>query len=152
MIRYDLVCDKGHQFDGWFRDSAGYDNQRQHELVACAHCGSVQIDKQIMAPRIGVKSNAQTEAPSQALPQAMMTAPVDPRMQAMMTMMREMRKHVEANSENVGDKFVDEARKQHYNEVEKRGIYGDATADHARALLDEGIEIYPLPRLPEDGN
>ncbi len=151
MIRYDLVCDKGHEFDGWFSDSAGYDAQRERGLVECAYCGSAKVDKQIMAPRIGAKSNAKADAS----PQAMMTpppGPVDPRMHAMMTMMREMRKHIESNAENVGDKFAEEARKQHYNEVEKRGIYGNATPDDARSLLDEGIEVYPLPVLPEDGN
>ncbi len=148
MIRYDLICDKGHEFDGWFSDSAGYDTQRSRGLVECAHCGTSQVDKQIMAPRIGAKSNAKME-PS---PQTMMTPPVDLRMQAMMTMMREMRKHVESTAENVGDKFPEEARKQHYNETEKRGIYGNATPDDARALVEEGIEVYPMPRLPEDGN
>jgi hypothetical protein len=152
MIRYDLICDKGHEFDGWFRDSAGYDSQRASGLVECMQCGSAQVDKQIMAPRIGMKSTARNDVVPQVPIQAMMTPPADPRMQAMMTMMREMRKHVETNAENVGDKFADEARKQHYNETEKRGIYGNATPDDARALIEEGIEVYPLPRLPEDGN
>jgi hypothetical protein len=148
MIRYDLVCDKGHEFDGWFSDSASYDVQRERGLVECAHCSSPKIDKQIMAPRIGAKSNARSEA----APQPMMTPPADPRMQAMMTMMREMRKHVEANAHDVGNNFAEEARKQHYNETEKRGIYGNASPEDARSLIEEGIEVYPLPVLPEDGN
>ncbi len=148
MIRYDLICDKGHEFDGWFSDSASYDVQRERGLVECTHCGSQKIDKQIMAPRIAAKSNSRADVASGM----MMTPPADPRMQAMMTMMREMRKHVEASAENVGDRFVEEARKQHYNESEKRGIYGNATPDDARSLVEEGIEVYPLPHLPEDGN
>jgi hypothetical protein len=82
----------------------------------------------------------------------MMTPPADPRMQAMMVMMREMRRHVEANAQDVGDKFAEEARKIHYNESDKRGIYGSATLEDARSLLEEGIEVLPLPSLPEDGN
>jgi hypothetical protein len=81
-----------------------------------------------------------------------MVAAPDPKLKAMMAMMREMRKHVEANSEHVGDRFAEEARKIHYGETEKRGIYGQATAGDAKALIDEGIEVHPLPRLPEDGN
>jgi hypothetical protein len=147
MIRYDLVCDRGHEFDAWFSDSAAYDTQRKRGFVECSHCGSSEIEKQIMAPRIATKSNQRGE-PSQQV----MTPPQDPRMQAMMQMMREMRKHVEANAENVGDRFAEEARKQHYSETEKRGIYGSATPEAARDLAEEGIEVYPLPVLPEDGN
>jgi hypothetical protein len=151
MIRYDLICDKGHAFDGWFSNSAAYDKLADRNLVECSHCGSNQVEKQLMAPGIPAKANRKAELAPQG-PQAMMTPPADPRMQMMMQMMRDMRKHVEANAENVGDKFAEEARKQHYNETEKRGIYGNATPDDAKALIEEGIEVMPLPRLPEDGN
>jgi hypothetical protein len=151
MIRYDLICEQGHEFDAWFSDSASYDEQAKRGFVECMHCGSAKVEKQIMAPNIGAKSNRRNELAPHA-PQAMMTPPADPRMQAMMQMMREMRSHVEANAENVGDNFAEEARKQHYNETEKRGIYGNATPGDARALIEEGIEVMPLPRLPEDGN
>jgi hypothetical protein len=147
MIRYDLICDQGHAFDGWFRDSKGYDEQAARGLVSCSVCGSAKVAKQLMAPGIPAKSNKQDAAP-----QRMVAGPVDPRLQMMMQMMREVRKQVEANAEYVGDRFADEARKIHYQETEKRGIYGEATADDAKALIEEGIEVHPLPRLPEDGN
>jgi hypothetical protein len=147
MIRYDLICERGHAFDGWFSDSSAYDTQRKRGFVECAHCGSTKIEKQIMAPGIPSKSNRKTDAP-----QRMMSAPADSRIQQMMAMMREMRAHVEKTAENVGDKFVDEARKIHYKETEERGIYGNATREDAIALMEEGIEVMPLPRLPEDGN
>jgi hypothetical protein len=147
MIRYDLSCDHGHEFDGWFKDSAAFDRQIKLGLVTCAHCGSETVEKQIMAPGIPTKSNAKTPAA-----QAMMAGPVDPRTQMLMQMMREVRKSVEANSEYVGDRFADEARKIHYAEAEKRGIYGEATSDDAMSLIEEGIEVHPLPRLPEDSN
>ena len=147
MIRYDLTCDKGHAFDGWFRDSVAYDAQAERGFVSCTVCGSVKVDKQLMAPGIPAKSNAKD-----VVPQKMVAGPVDPRLAMMMQMMRDMRKQVEENAEYVGDKFAEEARKIHYQETEMRGIYGEASADDARALIEEGIEVHPLPRLPEDGN
>ncbi len=147
MIRYDLICEKGHEFDGWFSDSGAYEKQARRGFVECAHCGSKKIAKQVMAPNVGAKSNRKS-APSQQ----MVAGPVDPRMQAMMAMMREMRAHVEKNAEHVGDSFAKEARKIHYGETEERGIYGNATRDEAVELIEEGIEVHPLPRLPEDGN
>ncbi|NJM29531.1 MAG: DUF1178 family protein [Rhizobiales bacterium] len=147
MIRYDLICDKGHAFDGWFSDSAAYDKQAKRGLVECAACGSAKIEKQLMAPGIPSKSNRKVEAPRK-----MAAGPIDPRARMMMQMMREMRKTVEENAEYVGDKFADEARKIHYKETEERGIYGEATPGDALALAEEGIEVHPLPRLPEDGN
>jgi hypothetical protein len=147
MIRYDLICEKGHSFDGWFRDSAAYDHQAASGHVACATCGSTRIEKQIMAPGIPVKSNRKAEQP-----QKLMTAPADPKAQALLEMMREMRRHVESNAEYVGGRFAEEARKIHYEEAEERGIYGEATPEDAKALLEEGISVHPLPQLPEDGN
>ncbi|MGA7268517.1 MAG: DUF1178 family protein, partial [Aestuariivirga sp.] len=144
---YDLICDKGHEFDGWFRDSATYDKQARRGFVACSVCGSSKVEKQLMAPGIPTKSNRKDE-----VPQRMVAGPVDPRVAMMMKMMREMRQQVEENADYVGDKFAEEARKIHFAETEARGIYGEATADEATALIEEGIEVFPLPRLPEDGN
>jgi hypothetical protein len=147
MIRYDLICDKGHPFDGWFSDSAAYDKQAKRGLVSCTVCGSAKVEKQLMAPGIPAKSNRKTVAP-----QKLAAGPIDPRAKVMMQMMREMRKTVEQNAEYVGDKFAEEARKIHYKESEERGIYGEATPADAQALVEEGIEVHALPRLPEDGN
>jgi hypothetical protein len=147
MIRYDLICDKGHEFDGWFSDSASYDKQAKRGLVECTHCGITKIKKQIMSPGIPSKSNKKSE------PSVRMSAgPVDPRAAAMMQMMRDYRKHVETNAENVGNNFAEEARKIHYKETEERGIYGNTSSEEAAALIEEGIEIHPIPVLPEDGN
>ena len=147
MIRYDLICAKGHEFDGWFRDSATYDKQIRRGLVSCTICGSSKIVKQLMAPGIPAKSNTKPEATSR-----LMAGPIDPRAQAMMQMMRDYRKHVETNAENVGNNFAEEARKIHYKETAERGIYGHATPDDAAELIEEGIEVHPIPVLPEDGN
>lgn len=147
MIKYDLICDQGHEFDGWFRDSAAYEGLAREGLVSCAVCSSVKIKKQLMMPGIPAKSNRKSE-----VPQKMMAGPIDPRSAKLLEMMREVRKSVEANAEYVGDKFAEEARRIHYAEAEKRGIYGEASAQDAKALTDEGIEVHPLPRLPEDSN
>lgn len=147
MIRYDLTCENGHAFDGWFADSAAYDKLARKKLVECTHCGSVKVEKQIMAPGIPMKSNRKADAAVK-----LSTPPTDPRMREMVQMMRELRQHVETNAENVGDKFAEEARKIHYKESEERGIYGSATPDDAKALIEEGITVMPLPRLPEDSN
>jgi hypothetical protein len=147
MIRYDLICDRGHGFDGWFRDSAAFDVQAAAGLVSCAVCGSARIEKQLMAPRIAATSSRKAD-----VPQKMAAGPLDPRAQTLLKMMREFRAEVEKNAENVGSKFAEEARKIHYGETEKRGIYGEATGEDAKALVEEGIEVHPLPKLPEDGN
>lgn len=147
MIHYDLICDQGHDFDGWFRDSAAFDAQAAGGLLSCAVCGSAKVEKQLMAPGIPAKSNRKSDAP-----QAMLAGPVDPRLGQLIEMVREMRKHVEANAEYVGGRFVEEARKIHYEEAEHRGIYGEASPEDAKSLIEEGILIHPLPRLPEEGN
>lgn len=146
MIHYDLICDKGHAFDGWFRNSAAYDEQAGRGLVTCTQCGSAKVEKQLMAPGIPVKSNRKAGTTP------VVAAPADPRLAELMKMMREMRRHVEENAEYVGDRFAEEARKIHYEETEQRGIYGQTTPDEAKELIEEGIAVHPLPRLPEDGN
>jgi hypothetical protein len=146
LIRYDLICSKGHEFDGWFANSDAYDKQAKRGMISCSHCGVNRIEKQIMAPGIPAKGNRKSES------QAMTAGPVDPRAAALMQVMRDYRKHVTENSENVGNKFADEARKIHFKEVKERPIYGEATADDAKALIEDGIDVHPIPRLPEDGN
>jgi len=147
MIRYDLICDRDHEFDGWFRDSATYDKQAKRGLVVCPVCDSHKVSKRLMAPGIPAKSNKKSDEPARVF-----TGPTDPRQQMLVKMMRELRKQVEQNADYVGNQFAEEARRIHYNEAEKRGIYGEATREDAEALIDEGIEVHPLPVLPEEGN
>jgi hypothetical protein len=147
MIRYDLICDQGHEFDSWFRDSAAFDKQVKKRLIACPMCESTKISKQLMAPGIPAKSNTKPDVPAKVF-----AGTLDPRQAMLMKMMRELRKHVETNADYVGDRFAEEARRIHYNEAEQRGIYGEATREDADALIEEGIDVHPLPVLPEDGN
>lgn len=164
MIRYALVCDKGHGFDSWFADSAAYDKQAKRGLVACPHCGSVKVDKAIMAPRLsgarkGNKPKAPIEAPtpSTGVPTATPDTPapvaiVSPQEQEFRAKLKELRDHLTQNADNVGAKFPDEARKMHYGETEHRSIYGVASADDAKELAEEGIAFHPLPILPDERN
>jgi hypothetical protein len=146
MIHFDLQCESGHQFDGWFQSGAAFDKQAASGLVECAICGSTRIEKQLMAPGIPAKSNKKSG------PVAVHAGGADPRHAQMMKMMRDYRKHVDAHSEDVGPRFAEEARKIHYRESEERGIRGQATRDEAIELMEEGIDVHPLPVLPEEGN
>jgi hypothetical protein len=162
MIKYALVCEKGHEFESWFADSAAYDKQRKRKLVACPVCESVKVDKAIMAPRVAAKKGkraAPIEAPAPA-PVANETpagppapvAMISPQEMEFRSKLKELRDHLVKNAENVGAKFPEEARKMHYGEIEHRSIYGVATPQDAKELLDEGIECHPLPVLPDERN
>lgn len=143
MIRYALACEAGHAFESWFRSSDDFDTQSKRRLVGCPHCGSSRVEKQIMAP--AVKSAAEAEK----------TQPValaDPRDTEMRQFMRAYRQFVETNAEHVGDKFAEEARKIHYGETEERAIYGAATPTEVRELREEGVEVAPVPVLPDERN
>lgn len=144
MIRYALSCDGGHGFESWFRDSSAYDVQAEAGLLTCPVCGSGKIDKQIMAPAVAVHDEV---APVRQ-PIAMMGG----KDREIRAMLRAFRRHLEANAENVGADFAEEARKIHHGEADERAIYGVASPDEAKALSEEGIEVLPVPDLPDDLN
>lgn len=157
MIRYALVCDKGHQFESWFADSAAYDKQAKRKLVTCPVCGSAKVDKTIMAPQIATsKKRAKVGAPAPAAAENTQensqVAMISPQEQEFRTKLKELREHLTKNSDNVGTKFPEEARKMHYGEIEHRSIYGEATPKDAKEMLDEGIEFHPIPVLPDERN
>lgn len=153
MIRYSLRCDRGHVFESWFADAAAYDAQRKRKLVGCPSCDSVKIEKAIMAPQIARKGRAKDKPAEAAVPEV--AAPASLMMakeRELRAKLRELRDHVTKNADNVGDKFPTEARKMHYGEIEHRPIYGEASPHEAKAMIDEGLEVSPLPVLPEDRN
>jgi hypothetical protein len=160
MIRYALVCEKDHDFDSWFQDSAAYDKQAKRGMVACPHCGSAKVEKAIMAPRLsGAKKRAtqpEPSAPVAAAPEKTQekspVAMISPQEQELRSKLKELRDHLTKNADHVGPKFPEEARKMHYGEIEHRSIYGEASHDDAKALAEEGIEFHPLPILPEERN
>jgi hypothetical protein len=143
MIRYTLRCDRDHEFEAWFQSSAAYDRAAAAGENRCAICGSAKVEKAIMAPAIG---GGRAEADRVTL------ATVDPRQAALHQALRDLRQKVTENADYVGNRFPEEARKIHYEEVPARGIYGEATPDEARSLAEEGIQFQPLPPLPEKAN
>jgi hypothetical protein len=149
VIRYDLHCEAGHGFESWFRSSGDYDVQRKRKLVECPVCGSHQVEKQIMAPRLKRTDKAPRSKPSEdKAPVAMMS----PEEAEFRQKLRELKDHVTKNAENVGEEFPELARKMHNEEIERRSIYGEASADEVKSLLDDEVDIHPLPILPDDRN
>ncbi len=156
MIRYNLRCDRGHAFESWFQSSSAYESQEKRKLVNCPACGSAKVERAIMAPQIVSKKKDRAE-PVPAAPSAEVTKPPStPLMMAqereLRTKLKELRDHIVKNADNVGERFPNEARKMHYGDIEHRPIYGEASAEEARSLMDEGVEVSPLPVLPDDRN
>jgi hypothetical protein len=147
MIKYALACERAHEFESWFPSSDAFETQRKRGLVTCPYCDSAKIEKQIMAPSVARKDKAPVSAPE---PQPV--AAFSEKEKELRAMIRAMREHVMQNAENVGKGFVEEARKMHYGEAEERSIYGEADPAEARALLEEGIDVLPLPIVPDDRN
>lgn len=155
MIRYALRCERGHEFESWFQSSAAYDSQHKRKLVTCPICETTKVDKAIMAPRITRKGKSAAASEPAAAPaenSASTSLVMAPQEREFVAKLKELRDHVLKNADNVGKKFPDEARKMHYGDIEHRAIYGEATAEEARALVDEGVEVAPLPILPDDRN
>lgn len=156
MIRYALRCECGHSFESWFQNSDAYDSQINRKLVSCPACDSVKVEKTIMAPRLA--KNGSRPAPVIAEQPVTTPAPAPtslmmaPEQREIAAKLRELRDHVTKTADNVGSNFPAEARKMHYGDSEHRAIYGQATADEARSLIDEGVGVLPLPVLPGDRN
>lgn len=156
MIRYNLICGQGHEFEAWFAGSAAYDEQRAGSRITCPQCGSADVAKALMAPSVSTsRSRAGRTAERGADHQSEKKVPVAGQHSIppeAMALLREFRDKVTADAEYVGPQFAEEARKIHYGEREETGIYGEAAADEVKSLNEEGIEVLPLPVLPEDRN
>jgi hypothetical protein len=156
MILYRLQCKKGHQFEAWFASSAAYDKQAKREQLSCPKCGTSKVSKALMAPAVPKRrsrAKPRPEAPPPAIAEP--ARPETYRLAAhgeLAAAMRRLRAEIESKSEYVGPRFPEEARKIHHEEAPPRGIHGEATAEEAKALSEEGIEFFPLPILPEDRN
>ena len=165
MIRYSLACERGHAFESWFASSSAYDKQAKRGLVACPVCGSTKVEKAIMAPSLArggkaidvpAPAAAPAATPAPASPSAPQgtepVAMISPQERELRAKLKELRDHLVKNSENVGRKFPEQARKMHYGEIEHRSIYGEASPQEAKDLYEEGIELHPLPVLPDERN
>ena len=134
MILYNLICDQAHEFEGWFQGSAAFDQQAASGALSCPACGSAKIEKAVMAPALsGAKKSSRNAAEAKKLRQ----------------FATGLRKYVEQNADYVGPAFAEEARKIHYGESEERHIYGEATLEEAKDLLEEGVDVAPLPPDPD---
>jgi hypothetical protein len=156
MIRYSLQCERGHAFESWFQSSSAYESQEKRKLVTCPACGSAKVERAIMAPQIVSKKGRDIAAPAPA-PSTEVAAPSStPLLMAqereLRAKLKELRDHIVKNADNVGERFPNEARKMHYGDIEHRPIYGEASPDEARSLIEEGVEVSPLPVLPDDRN
>jgi len=135
MIAYQLHCRNGHAFEGWFADSAAFDAQAADGKLACPSCNSRKVEKAVMAPAIAGKAREQAQEREKAR-----------------ASLRALRRKVLADAEHVGGAFPEEARKIHYGEADARAIYGEASGDEVKSLLDEGVPVAPLPPDPDAAN
>ncbi len=130
MIRYALKCREGHGFESWFQSAEAFDGLMERGLVNCPSCGTSRVEKAVMAPGVGSPRSLSEESD-----------PVRERL-------REMRARIEAESDYVGEKFAEEARAMYLGEVPERSIYGEARPEQARALIEDGVPVLPLPFSP----
>jgi hypothetical protein len=162
MIKYSLVCDNGHEFESWFADSDAFDTQAKRGFVECPHCRSTKVAKAIMAPRIGrsgkdapaadVRTPDNGARAADALAPPQQVALLDERQQAVRALIHELHRRIVETSTDVGTRFPQEARKMHEGEIPHRSIYGQATLEEARALVEDGVPVMPIPTLPEERN
>lgn len=131
MIKYSLKCDKEHSFEAWFSDSLNFEKQNKKKLISCPSCSSLEITKNIMAPNISSKKKNSNK--------------INQKKDKVEMVLNKVRKHVENNFDYVGDKFADEARSMHYGEKEEREIYGETTIEDAVELIEEGVNVQPMP-------
>ncbi len=147
MIQYTLKCSQEHRFDSWFQSADAYDKLKSAGMVVCSICGDDSIEKAMMAPRVRPSRAAaapHAEPSVEKPPVPSLSAPATPAEQAL----SELKKKIEANSDYVGKDFVSEARAIHEGEAPSRAIYGEAKLEEAKALIEEGVPVAPLPFTP----
>ncbi|MEP5938940.1 MAG: DUF1178 family protein [Erythrobacter sp.] len=148
MIVYDLSCDDGHQFEGWFGSSGDFADQKERGLLSCPQCGSAMVEKAVMAPAVSAKGNTRPEAsPNQApqMPQPVSNEPMPAEVQKALNALAKAQEKALKQSTWVGDKFAEKSREMHYGESDEKPIHGQASAEEAKDLIDEGIAVAPLP-------
>lgn len=151
MIRYTLACGEGHTFESWFPSSHAYDEQAERGLVSCPLCGSAKVAKTLMAPALG-RGEAGPTAPRPDAPEPPPAALSGEPEQRLRAMVRAFHAHLRSSADDVGSRFAEEARSMHQGDIPHRAIYGKASLGEARDLVSEGVEICPIPPLPDDQN
>jgi hypothetical protein len=145
MIVFDLSCHEGHRFEGWFASSNDYADQQARGLLACPSCGSAEVSKAPMAPAVPAKGNARQEVLPPEAPRQVANTPMPPEVQKALTALAKAQAAALKNSTWVGDKFAEETRKMHYGERDEAPIHGQASLAEAKALIEEGVPVAPLP-------
>ena len=136
MIKYNLVCECGKDFESWFSSSVEYDVLKKRKLVSCIYCNSTSVKKSIMSPNLPIKSQKKSK-----------------KVQLEQNIKRQLlnfRRYIEKNCKNVGDNFPQEARNIHYDKKTSKGIYGKATPEETNELLEEGIEVGTIPWINKE--
>ncbi|NGN44911.1 DUF1178 family protein [Mesorhizobium sp. CGMCC 1.15528] len=141
MIKFSLTCERSHDFEGWFRNNEDFEKQQKRGLVDCPACGSHKVEKALMAPAVSTGRKKEKIALA-----------MNEQQRAAMAQLKALSEKIRENSDYVGDKFAEEARKIHFGESDARGIYGEATLDEAKSLAEDGVEFMPIPTFPDDQN
>jgi hypothetical protein len=141
VIKFALSCAEGHGFEGWFRDNGDFDSQAARGLVECPTCGSPKVSKALMAPAVSTSRK-----------QEKIALAVSAEQKRIMGELKKLGEKMRENSEDVGDRFAEEARKIHFGETEARGIFGQATMEEAASLHEDGIDFLPIPTFPDERN
>jgi len=147
MIRYSLVCSNAHEFEGWFRSSEDFDTQSSAGLCACPQCGSTSVGKALMRPAVST-----SEAKTVVAAEPATAVEIPPEAREFIEKLKEIKAAMLEKSEDVGTRFAEEARRIHFGESPARTVHGEASQEDARALMEEGIDILPLPILPGERN
>ena len=147
MIVYDLSCQDGHRFEGWFGSSDDFSDQRDRGLVSCPHCGSSDVRKAPMAPAVPAKGNTRSDetAPHTSSTQPVANQPMPAEVQKALAELAKAQDKALKKSTWVGDKFAEKSREMHYGEAAEKPIHGQASPEQAKELIDEGIAVAPLP-------
>jgi len=146
MIKYALICDKQHEFDGWFDSISGFETQCETGALSCPICAGTKVQRGIMAPSVPTKSNSKL-GPDE--PDGLGTGVAKLEPEKILQMMQKIGRHVEQTHDYVGDKFADEARAIYYGQTEQRDIYGETSLTQAEELIEEGVGVMPLALVPD---
>ena len=144
MIRYALKCEINHQFESWFQSADAFEKLRLARLLTCPDCGTAAVEKAMMAPRVRTQEKDHETVRTDTVPMHALAAPASPAEAAI----KELKRKIQRHSEYVGQDFADEARKIHVGDAPERSIYGEASNDEARSLVEDGVPVAPLPFLP----
>jgi hypothetical protein len=151
MIRYRLRCAAEHAFEAWFQSSSAYEKQAESGLLSCPHCGSSEVSRALMAPALQGTRKESAPVPVEPSPeQKQVATQAQVEALALKQQLLGLRRKIEENFDNVGNRFAEEARKIHYGDSDARGIYGDTTPQEREALAEEGIEVGTIPWLRDD--